>query len=121
MRRRDFLVAAAATAWPGAPSAQNRRVPVVGILTNTSIADMRVLTVPETLRGRGYVDGQNVRYEFRCGEGRTERLPELATDLVTVGLDVIVAAGPPAIKAAQQATATSPNIGIAMEYPVRDG
>src|SRR5215207_11147597 len=87
MRRRDFLVAAAATAWPGTPSAQNRRVPVVGILTNTSNADMRVLTVPETLRGRGYVDGQNVRYEFRFGEGRTERLPDLAKELVTVGVD----------------------------------
>src|SRR5687768_2090940 len=90
MRRRDFLAAAAATAWPGAPSAQNRRVPVVGILTNTSIADMRVLIVPRTLRRRGYVDGQNVRYEFRFGEGRTERLPDLAKELVAVEVDAIV-------------------------------
>jgi putative tryptophan/tyrosine transport system substrate-binding protein len=121
MRRRDLLAAAAATAWPGAPSAQNRRVPVVGILTNTSIADMRVLIVPETLRRRGYVDGQNVRYEFRFGEGRTERLPDLAKELVAVGVDAIVAAGTPAIKAAQQATTTIPIVGTAMADPVRDG
>jgi putative tryptophan/tyrosine transport system substrate-binding protein len=121
MRRRDFLAAAAAMAWPGAPSAQNRRVPVVGILTNTSLADMRVLIVPETLRRRGYVDGQNVRYEFRFGEGRTERLPDLAKELVAVGVDAIVAAGTPAIKAAQQATTTIPIVGTAMADPVRDG
>jgi putative tryptophan/tyrosine transport system substrate-binding protein len=121
MRRRDLLAAAAATAWPGAPSAQNRRVPVVGILTNTSIADMRVLIVPETLRQRGYVDGQNVRYEFRFGEGRTERLPDLAKELVAVEVDAIVAAGTPAIKAAQQATTTIPIVGVAMADPVRDG
>ena len=86
MRRRTFLaaalgIAAAATAWPGAPSAQNQRVPVVGILTNTSIADMRVLTVPETLRGRGYVDGQNVRYEVRFGKAELNGCPTLRKNL----------------------------------------
>ena len=54
MRRRDFVAAAAATVWPGALGAQGRRVPVVGVLTNTSTADVRVLIVPEALRARGY-------------------------------------------------------------------
>src|SRR5204862_4555231 len=57
----------------------------------------------------------------RLAEGRTERLPDLAKELVTLGVDVIVAAGTPAIKAAQQATTTIPIVGIAMADPVRDG
>src|SRR5215204_5166526 len=106
MRRREFMAAAAATVWPGSLGAQIRRVPVVGVLTNTSIADVRVLILPETLRARGYVDGQNIRYEFRFGGGRTERLPDLANELVRLGVDVIAAAGTPAIKAAQKVTTT---------------
>ena len=121
MRRRDFVAAAAATVWPGALGAQGRRVPVVGVLTNTTTADVRVLIIPETLRVRGYVESQNIRYEFRLAEGRTERLPDLARELVTLGVDVIVAAATPAIKAAQQATTTIPIVGIAMADPVRDG
>src|SRR4051812_10369621 len=121
MRRRDFVAAAAATVWPATLGAQSRRVPVVGVLTNTTTADVRVLIIPETLRVRGYVESQNIRYEFRLAEGRTERLPDLAKELVTLGVDVIVAAGTPAIKAAQQATTTIPIVGIAMADPVRDG
>ena len=115
------MAAAAATVWPGTLGAQSRRVPVVGVLTNTTTADVRVLIIPETLRVRGYVESQNIRYEFRLAEGRTERLPDLAKELVTLGVDVIVAAGTPAIKAAQQATTTIPIVGIAMADPVRDG
>ena len=121
MRRRDFVAAAAATVWPGTLGAQSRRVPVVGVLTNTTTADVRVLIIPETLRVRGYVESQNIRYEFRLAEGRTERLPDLAKELVTLGVDVIVAAATPAIKAAQQATTTIPIVGIAMADPVKDG
>ena len=115
------MAAAAATVWPGALGAQSRRVPVVGVLTNTTAADVRVLIIPEMLRVRGYVESQNIRYEFRLADGRTERLPDLAKELVTLGVDVIVAAATPAIKAAQQATTTIPIVGIAMADPVRDG
>ena len=121
MRRREFLAAVAATAWPCALGAQARRVPIVGVLTNTSTADVRVSLIAKTLRARGYVEGQNIRYEFRLSEGRTERLPDLATELVSLGVDVIVAAATPAIKAAQQATTIIPIVGIAMADPVRDG
>ena len=115
------MAAAAATVWPGALGAQSRRVPVVGVLTNTTAADVRVLIIPEMLRVRGYVESQNIRYEFRLAEGRTERLPDLAKELVTLGVNVTVAAATPAIKAAQQATTTIPIVGIAMADPVRDG
>ena len=52
MRRRDFVAAAAATVWPATLGAQSRRVPVVGVLTNTTAADVRVLIIPEMLRVR---------------------------------------------------------------------
>ena len=121
MRRRDFIALVGATAWPCALGAQTRRAPIVGVLTNTSTADVRVSLIAKTLRARGYVEGQNIRYEFRLSEGRTERLPDLATELVSLGVDVIVAAATPAIKAAQQATTIIPIVGIAMADPVRDG
>ena len=121
MRRREFIAGAVGTMWPGVLGAQSRRIPVIGYLTNTSTADVRVWIIPEALRARGYVEGQNIRYEFRLSEGRTERLPDLAKELVALEVDVIVAAATPATKAAQQATTTIPVVGIAMADPVRDG
>src|SRR3954463_45023 len=121
MRRRAFIAALSATGWPGALRAQAGRMPVVGVLTNTSTADARVRIVPKALRGRGYVEGQNIRYEFRLSDGRPERLPDLAKELAILGVDVIVAAATPATKAAQQATSTIPIVGVAMADPVRDG
>jgi putative ABC transport system substrate-binding protein len=62
----------------------------------------------EGLRGLGYVEGQNVAYEARFAEGKTERLPGLAAELVRLKIDVIVATGGPAAVAAKQATSTIP-------------
>src|SRR6476659_9072019 len=124
MRRRDFISAVAAAAplgWASAARSQSRRIHTVGILTNTSRADPRVWIVGETLRALGYVQERNIHYVFRLSEGRQERLPDLAKELVAMGVDVIVAAATPATKAAQQATGTIPIVGIAMADPVRDG
>src|SRR4051795_2936285 len=124
MRRRDFISAVAAAAplgWASAARSQSRRIHTVGILTNTSRADPRVWIVGETLRALGYVQERNIHYVFRLSEGRTERLPDLAKELVALEVDVIVAAATPATKAAQQATTTIPVVGIAMADPVRDG
>jgi putative tryptophan/tyrosine transport system substrate-binding protein len=60
------------------------------------------------LRELGYVEGQNLVIEYRGAEGKPERLPELAADLVRLPVDVVVAAGPTAIRAAQHATRTIP-------------
>jgi putative ABC transport system substrate-binding protein len=60
------------------------------------------------LRGLGYVEGQNVAYEARFAEGKAERLPSLAAELVRLKIDVIVATGGPAAVAAKQATSTIP-------------
>lgn len=62
----------------------------------------------EGLRQLGYVDGRNIAYEARYGEGRLERLPELAAELVRLKVDVIVAQGSPSQFAAKQATSTIP-------------
>jgi ABC-type uncharacterized transport system substrate-binding protein len=121
MRRRTFIAALTAIGWPGVLRSQSGRMPVVGVLTNTSTADARVRIVPEALRARGYIEGQNIRYEFRLSDGRPEQLPDLAKQLAALGVDVIVAAATPATKAAQQATTTIPIVGVAMADPVRDG
>src|SRR5438067_13064511 len=60
------------------------------------------------LRELGYVEGQNLVLEYRYAEGSAERLPDLAAELVQRKVDVIVAGGVPAIRAAQQATRTIP-------------
>src|SRR5262249_44143144 len=60
------------------------------------------------LRELGYIEGQNIVIEYRSAEGSVDRLGALATDLVRHQMDVIVAAGSPAIHAAQQATSTIP-------------
>ncbi len=64
------------------------------------------------LRELGYVEGETLRIESRWAEGKTERLPALATGLVRLPVDVIVALEPPALQAAQQATGTIPIIAI---------
>jgi len=75
----------------------------------------------EGLRDLGYVEGQNVSFVYRPSEGRSERLPELASELVRLNVDVIVAYGTPATRAAKQATATVPIVMLGIGDPVRTG
>ncbi|MEX2034530.1 MAG: ABC transporter substrate-binding protein, partial [Xanthobacteraceae bacterium] len=85
MRRREFVLlvggAASAMAWPVAAGAQQRRrLPVVGVLSpfnndeTTFLANLR-----EGLRDYGYVEGKNLRIEYRSAEGRVELLPDLVS------------------------------------------
>ena len=73
------------------------------------------------LCGLGYIEGQNIRFEFRGAGGETERLPVLAAQLVTVSVNLILAVATPATRAAQKATSTIPIVGMAMADPVSDG
>jgi putative ABC transport system substrate-binding protein len=75
----------------------------------------------EGLRELGYVEGQNIAFEFRWAEGQYERLPGLAAELVRLDVNIIVAAGPNAIQAAKQATATIPIVMAAVGDPVTTG
>jgi putative ABC transport system substrate-binding protein len=75
----------------------------------------------EGLRERGYIEGQNIVIEYRPADGRIERFPRLASELVRLKLDLIVAANTPAARAAQQATTTIPIVVPVMGDPVGDG
>jgi putative tryptophan/tyrosine transport system substrate-binding protein len=86
---------------------QNSKTPLVGILIAGSIHDIFAKEFREAFRQLGYNEGRNVRIVYRVAEGRQDRLPELAAELVASRVDVIVALGP-AVWAAKQQTSTIP-------------
>jgi len=73
------------------------------------------------LRELGYVEGKNITIEYRSAEGKDERLPGLAAELVRLKVDVILAASPPATEAAKQATSTIPIVFTVSGDPVAEG
>ena len=73
------------------------------------------------LRELGYIEGQNIAIEYRSAEGKSERLPGLAAELVRLKVDVIVAASPPATEAAKRATSTIPIVFAVSGDPVAEG
>ncbi len=75
----------------------------------------------EGLRELGYKEGRNITIEYRWAEGRLDRLPQLATELVQLKVDVLVTAGSPGIRAAKQATTTIPIVMAAGGDPVGSG
>jgi ABC-type uncharacterized transport system substrate-binding protein len=111
--RRKLLVALGAGALVaplGGFAQQPARIHRIGFLGSASAANYadRLDTMRAALRDLGYVDSRNVAYEYRWTEGRNERLPELATELVRSKCDVIVTGGTGAILALKGATATIP-------------
>ena len=123
MKRRDFitLLGGAAVAWPLSTNAQQAESKyTVGILVaGNNVAELT--TVVAALRELGWVEGKNVVFESRFAENRLERLPELATDLVSLKVDVIAAAGTLAPLAAKQATSTIPIVMTAAGDPLGSG
>jgi len=111
---------------PHLASAQSaRRLPVVGVLGNqqtpTPAAIRTTQAFAEALRAAGWIEGQNVRFERRYSEGRPERFPDLAAELVRLNVDVIVTSSSAATKAAKDATSTIPIVFAAVGDPVGAG
>ncbi len=97
------------------------KVPRIGILRVPSPPDPNAEAFRKGLRELGYVEGQNIAIEYRTAEGRPDRLPALAGELVTLKVDVIVAGGSVAVQAAKQATTTIPIVMSAAGDPVGAG
>jgi ABC-type uncharacterized transport system substrate-binding protein len=124
MRRRDFIKGiVGSTAWPFAVQAQQPPMPVIGLFDVRSPEAMgnRLVTFRQGLKETGFVEGDNVAITYRWAENRTERLPELAADLVRLKAAVIVTAGPPAAFAAKAATTAIPILFVVAEDPVKLG
>ena len=94
-----------------APAQQPKKVPRIGYLSTVDPASdsARAEAIRLALRELGYIEGQNIAIEYRYAEGRPDRYPELAAELVRLKVDIIVAAGgDPTIQAAKNATKTIP-------------
>jgi putative ABC transport system substrate-binding protein len=118
LTRRLVLVAAGPALLPSATAAQQKAMPVIGILHSGSPGPLAPFQ--QGLSETGYVEGQNVAIEYRWAEGRYDRLSDLAADLVGHKVDVIVTSGgTPSARAAKNATSTIPIVfasGAAIEY-----
>jgi ABC-type uncharacterized transport system substrate-binding protein len=128
MRRRDLLafVATATTCHPLAARAQQKAMPVIGVLglntPTTGVMAANLSALREGLREAGYTEGQNFRIEYRWAEGHADQLPALAADLVARKVDVIVTEGGDASSlAAKSATSTIPIVFHSSSNPVAIG
>jgi putative ABC transport system substrate-binding protein len=123
VNRREFmmLLGGAAVMWPFAARAQQTsKVSLIGYLgTSSPSLEGHVLEAfQQKLRELGHIEGKNVAIEYRWAEGRDDRLPELATELVRMKPDIIVTTGTPGTLAAKHATNTIPIVFASVGDPV---
>jgi putative tryptophan/tyrosine transport system substrate-binding protein len=108
-----------------AAAQQPKKVPRIGYLSNTDPAreSARSEAIRLALRERGYIEGQNIAIEYRYTEGKRDRAPELAAELVRLKVDIIVVAGGASwVLAAKNATKTIPIVMTgAGADPVKEG
>ena len=122
MRRREFIALLGGTAivWPYVVIAQQTdRMRKIGVLANEPWSAIDGLR--QGLRELGYIEGHNLRLEYRYAEGQTERYPALAAELVALPVDAIVTTGTPAALAAKRATTTIPIVMATGGDPVGTG
>ena len=117
MRRREFIALfGASVAWPFAAMAQQagRTYRLGGLSANPRNIPAFVAMFDE-LRRQGFIEGQNLTVEWRSYRARIDQVPEFVAELVNAHVDVIYVGGHPGIRAAQQATATIPILGITQD------
>ena len=124
MKRRDLLLLGGTMTVARDLRAQQKAIPVIGWLSGSSFGPYawNMAAFRQGLSETGYVEGQNVAIEYRWAEGRADRLPELAADLVGRKVSVIVTQGGnfPAL-VAKNATSAIPIVFLAGSDPVRTG
>ena len=118
----DPCCSGVACSWRDPAQAQQpKKIPRIGYLSNLDSAteSFRAEAIRQALRERGYIEGQNIAIEYRYAEGKPDRLPELAAELVGLKVDIIVVAGGgPMIQAAKNATKTIPIVMSGGSDPV---
>jgi putative ABC transport system substrate-binding protein len=123
--RRQFIftVGSAAVAWPLSLRAQQvKRIPRIGVLLfGTPDTDPNLPAFLRGLRELGYVEAQNIAIEYRYAEGKPDRLPGLAGELVAINPDVIFALGGDVAPSARVATTTVPIVVVVSNDPVQAG
>jgi putative ABC transport system substrate-binding protein len=125
-RKLMLLLGSATVAWPLAAHAQQKAMPVIGFLSSAGEPEPGpaapwMAAFRRGLGETGYVEGQNVAIEYRGAEGRYDRLPALAADLVGRKVDVIATGGTPAALAAKSATLAIPIVFSGVGDPVGSG
>jgi putative tryptophan/tyrosine transport system substrate-binding protein len=124
MRRREFiaLLGGAAASLPLAAGAQQDRVPTVGVLRPNRKDVVETFAEPfgRYMKAIGWEEGRNIRFRFVWTESRGELATAFAEELVAQNVDVIIAFGDQAIRAAQRATQTIPIVGMADDRSAAD-
>jgi putative ABC transport system substrate-binding protein len=126
MKRRDFITllgGATAVGWSIVARAQQPATPVIGFLNSGSpdTSAKSLAAFHHGLAESGFVEGRNASMQYRWGEGRYDRLPAMAADLVRNQVAVLLAGGPPAVRAARSATTTIPIVFTSGDDPVKAG
>jgi putative ABC transport system substrate-binding protein len=106
-----------------ATAQQPTKIPGIGYLspTSPSVSPTRIEAFRQGLRELGYVEGKNIVIEYRYAEGKFDRLPALAAELVRLKVDLIVTTGPTVTRAAKEATTTVPIVMATDTDPVGNG
>ena len=124
MKRREFitLIGGAATTWPLTARAQKTTIPIIGFLIEGSrLRGGADAAFHAGLKEFGFIDGQNVRVEYRQAEARYERLPALAAELVALRPNLLTASGSASATALKNATADLPIVFLSVGDPVGIG
>src|SRR5215467_8976715 len=120
-RRAVITLLGGAAAWPLAASAQQPKVWRIGVLAPVPPTPAMLSAFRDGMRGRGYVEGQNLSIDIRWPQGTFEHDPSPVAELINSNVDVIVAQGTPTVIAVRRATSTIPIVMAGVGDPVGSG